>query len=335
LRPQYGAFLFPSKVIFMKIKLQKPFARNSKVEEYDVRQIKKALNRLGYYAPLESTGITGIPDAAVFQALKTFQQDQSLPATGTAKPGDETVIALNRQAAKTPDGSYIWRTVEDDKVRSAHVQYNRQIREWADAPDPSEEFNCRCWAESVSTPEYAKTQNDCSELEIEWINAEAQLAIAKQNLDKAQKQKLQLQEQYLQKTKELRKLILQLDKERKDKIEAQYKGAAAGGVIGGILGATKGIGGALAGAGLGIGTGKNIGRYLEEIGDILSDESQNDIALGFQERRAIQEIKTIKKNIENLSNQIETKMAQHVRIKQQETEKIKRELIECKRNFSL
>jgi peptidoglycan hydrolase-like protein with peptidoglycan-binding domain len=131
----------------MKIELTKPFARNSKVEEYDVRQIKKALNRLGYYVPLESTGITGIPDAAIFQALKTFQQDQNLPATGKAKPGDETTLALNRAAAKTPDGSYIWRTVEDDKVRSSHVQYNRQIREWADAPDPGEEFNCRCWAE--------------------------------------------------------------------------------------------------------------------------------------------------------------------------------------------
>jgi peptidoglycan hydrolase-like protein with peptidoglycan-binding domain len=131
----------------MKIELTKPFARNSRVDEYDVRQIKKALNRLGYYAPLESTGITGIPDAAVFQALKTFQQEHGLSITGSAKPNDDTVQALNREAAKTPSGSYIWRTVEDDKVRSSHVQYNRQIREWADAPDPGEEFNCRCWAE--------------------------------------------------------------------------------------------------------------------------------------------------------------------------------------------
>lgn len=61
----------------MNIKLNKPFAANSAVDEFDVRQIKKALNRLGYYQPYEKTGITGIPDAAVFEALKAFQKDRS------------------------------------------------------------------------------------------------------------------------------------------------------------------------------------------------------------------------------------------------------------------
>ena len=133
----------------MPIELSKPLARDSKAEEYDVRQFKKTLNRLGYYQPYEKTGITGIPDDALFNALKKFQQDHGLNATGAARPGDETVKALDAEFAKTPDGYYIWRTVEDGKVRAVHAQYNRTIRSWADAPDPGEDYNCRCWAEPI------------------------------------------------------------------------------------------------------------------------------------------------------------------------------------------
>jgi peptidoglycan hydrolase-like protein with peptidoglycan-binding domain len=91
----------------MTIKISKPFSSNGQVDEYDVKQMKKVLNRLGYYQPYEKTGITGIPDAQVFAALKSFQKDQGLQATGTAKPGDETVTTLNSEAAKTPNGKYI------------------------------------------------------------------------------------------------------------------------------------------------------------------------------------------------------------------------------------
>ena len=41
----------------MKIELKLPFAANSSVDDFDVRQMKKALNRLGYYQPNEKTGI--------------------------------------------------------------------------------------------------------------------------------------------------------------------------------------------------------------------------------------------------------------------------------------
>ncbi len=137
----------------MTIKLSKSFAANGKVEEYDVRQMKKALNRLGYYQPYEKIGITDIPDRDVFEALKAFQKNHSLRPTGEASPGDETVQALDKESAKTPDGHYIWRTVEDEKVRSEHAQYNRTIRAWSDSPDPGEDYNCRCWAEPISIQE--------------------------------------------------------------------------------------------------------------------------------------------------------------------------------------
>ena len=140
----------------MKIELSKPFASNSLVEEYDVVQMKKALNRLGYYFPYEKVGITGIADKDVFETLKKFQKDHNLPATGTAKPDDETIKALNKEASKTPKGQYIWRTVEDGKVRAAHAQYNRKIRAWSESPDPGEDYNCRCWAEPVELTEEEK-----------------------------------------------------------------------------------------------------------------------------------------------------------------------------------
>lgn len=88
-------------------------------------------------------------DAHVFTALKAFQKDWGLQPTGTARPDDETVKVLNREASKTPDGEYVWRTVEDDKVRAGHAEFNRTVRRWDDSPDPGEEFNCRCWAEPV------------------------------------------------------------------------------------------------------------------------------------------------------------------------------------------
>ncbi len=134
----------------MKIKLSRPFAANGKVDEFDVKQMKKALNRLGYYQPYEKTGITGIPDADVFAALKAFQKDHSLSANGAAKPDDETIRALNKETSKTPEGQYIWRTVEDDRVRNSHAEFNRTIRKWSDVLNPGEEFNCRCWAEPVN-----------------------------------------------------------------------------------------------------------------------------------------------------------------------------------------
>lgn len=133
----------------MKIELSQPFAANGKVDEFDVKQMKKALNRLGYYQPYEKVGITGISDMGIFDALKAFQKDHGLTATGSAKPNDETVRVLNKEASRTPEGQYIWRTVEDEKVRQGHAEFNRTVRYWSNDQDPGEEFNCRCWASPV------------------------------------------------------------------------------------------------------------------------------------------------------------------------------------------
>jgi peptidoglycan hydrolase-like protein with peptidoglycan-binding domain len=146
-------FIFLKSPIYQRffkmiINLTKPFASNGKADETDVKTIKTALNRLGYYVPYEKTGLSDIPDKDVFSALKTFQSEHGLPATGRAKPDDETLRALNTAIAQIPDdGQYIWRCTDDDKVRDAHAQYNGTIRRWGDSPSPGEDYNCRCWAD--------------------------------------------------------------------------------------------------------------------------------------------------------------------------------------------
>lgn len=114
----------------MKIEINQPFAVNTHVHSYDVRQLKKALNQLGYYQPYEDIGITDTTNTAIFNALKAFQKDYDLPITGVAKPDDDTIQTLNREIDKTPDGHYIWRTVEDRKVRASHAAFNCTIRSW-------------------------------------------------------------------------------------------------------------------------------------------------------------------------------------------------------------
>jgi len=84
----------------MKIELNKPFAGNSPADAGDVRVVKRALNLLGYYVPFEKVGMTTVPDAEVFTALRDFQTDQGLPDTGAAKPDDEVIKILNKKVSK-------------------------------------------------------------------------------------------------------------------------------------------------------------------------------------------------------------------------------------------
>lgn len=134
----------------MHITLSKDVAPNSAVDEFDIQQLKKILNRLGYYRPFAGIGITGIPDSQLFDSLKNFQRDYGLPVSGAAKPDDATINLINQLSQRDPDGYYIWRTAGDEKVRTTHAQYNEKIRTWSNSPDPGDDFNCRCWAEPLS-----------------------------------------------------------------------------------------------------------------------------------------------------------------------------------------
>ena len=111
--------------------------------------MKKVLNRLGYYRPQPQVGITGEGNAALFESLKEFQRDHRLPVTGRAVPNDETIRRLNAENDKPKTGYYIWHTVEDEKVRVSHAALNGTLRDWADSPNPGEDYNCRCWADRL------------------------------------------------------------------------------------------------------------------------------------------------------------------------------------------
>lgn len=91
----------------MKIKLNKPFAANSAVDEGDVRTIKRGLNWLGYYTPYEKIGISPYPDQAIFEAIQKFQNDQGLPKTGAMKPDDETEKALSKEVSRKLKGQKV------------------------------------------------------------------------------------------------------------------------------------------------------------------------------------------------------------------------------------
>ena len=81
----------------MTLDIKKPFARNGKVDEQDVRVIKRSLNWLGYYTPHEKSGLTELPDNQIFEALRSFQKDNALSPTGTLKPGDDTHQTIEKQ----------------------------------------------------------------------------------------------------------------------------------------------------------------------------------------------------------------------------------------------
>ena len=47
-----------------------------------------------------------------------------------------------------------------------HAALSGTVRDWADAPDPGEDYNCRCWAEPVKDP-YSK----CADLQHQLLVA--------------------------------------------------------------------------------------------------------------------------------------------------------------------
>ncbi len=310
----------------MKIELLQPFAANSKADEFDVKKMKKALNRLGYYQPFEGVGITGIADKEVFDALKAFQKDYGLTVTGSAKPNDATVQTLNKQASKTPEGQYIWRTVEDEKVRTVHAELNRTVRDWNDDPDPGEEFNCRCWAEPVSS----KIRNNCEKEEKAWVNAGAKFFIAKQNLDRANNEKRQFEIQKSESESALIQIDKEIEKEKKEKRDAQNKGAAAGAAAGALIGAPTGPGGSMGVAGIGIGVGAKGGRFIEEIIDVISDKSESDLSLSIKKQRLLKNIKDAEKKIEKIETAINTVLMPDFQKAKGEEEIAKAALRTCK-----
>lgn len=124
-----------------------------RASQWDVRQVKIALNRLGYYTPDEESGITADIDDDLRAALHVFQSAHGIPMDETPGPDSLSVAILNDELDRLGGNDlYVWRTVGDQKVRDAHAMRNGVRYHWAVPPEgghPGEDYNCRCWAQPL------------------------------------------------------------------------------------------------------------------------------------------------------------------------------------------
>ena len=132
-----------------------PIASTSAADPDDVRLVKAALNRLGYYTPYPIIGMNDLPDNSLFTAIAAFQKDHDLAPTGTLKPGDTTIKAIEQESLETGRRSqYIWQTMGDNRVRAHHQAREGAIFFWDNPPDdghPGQAAGCRCQA--IDIPE--------------------------------------------------------------------------------------------------------------------------------------------------------------------------------------
>ncbi len=141
----------------MTEEIERAIGQGRDMSEQDVRFIKTALNRLGFYTPDFNKGIIGEDESEFFESIKRFQRHNRLFVDGQVFPDDKMMKVLNREL-KNPDnymifkGTYVWRIVGDKKTRNTHAaREGRQFR-WDDPPEgghPGEDFGCRCWAEPI------------------------------------------------------------------------------------------------------------------------------------------------------------------------------------------
>ncbi|QJE73761.1 minor capsid protein [Aerophototrophica crusticola] len=140
----------------MSLRLTQPIGPDSRVEPGDARALQITLNRLELWMPSPDAGMNGIPDRRIIVAVRDLQRRAGLPATGRISPGDATETAINAAlAAKGKGGSYVWRTMRDERVRPSHAERDGKVFRWSDPPQgghPGEASNCRCWAEPVEAP---------------------------------------------------------------------------------------------------------------------------------------------------------------------------------------
>lgn len=131
----------------MTLSISGVIARNSAAAPADVRALKQALNRLGLYIPDAAVGMNDFADGNMFQALANFQQLVGLSVSGQISPGDATWETLSSQLALVSgNSSYIWMSLDDDRVRPSHRERHKKIFQWNVYPQPGEEPGCRCWA---------------------------------------------------------------------------------------------------------------------------------------------------------------------------------------------
>lgn len=137
---------------FMQLTLSRRVSQDTSALPDDVRHLKKALNRLGYYFPDEKFGITKIADVKMIEAIRNFQRDHGLPSSGIVIPGDATAEAINSALENPGRPRQQWHCVMDNKSCGPCIIFNGTIVENEEENTPGCVGACRCWTTPV---EYA------------------------------------------------------------------------------------------------------------------------------------------------------------------------------------
>jgi hypothetical protein len=74
--------------------LRRRLSSDSNADLDDVMIVKRVLAGAGLYRPPGGEDISPIPDAAMFDGIRTLQRNAGLRATGKVTPGDETDAAI-------------------------------------------------------------------------------------------------------------------------------------------------------------------------------------------------------------------------------------------------
>jgi hypothetical protein len=86
----------------MKLKLRQAVNRTSPARQNDVINVKSALNLLGYYE-IEDDDTIGYTNNQLFDSMKLFQTDHSLPIRDGIEPDDFMQKSINKKLSKIKD----------------------------------------------------------------------------------------------------------------------------------------------------------------------------------------------------------------------------------------
>ena len=168
--PEWGITQFPDRALIDAIRdfqranglrvdgVMKPDGKS----EFTIQQIHAAARRLQGMGRHGDTLLAHITPAEAKLLKSKGGAGTTNPATGM----------LEFYKAENKQGTYIWRTVGDGKVRSSHAERDGKTFSWAHPPEgghPGEAPNCRCWAEDVKKKEEEK--KDCEDLNWKMIAA--------------------------------------------------------------------------------------------------------------------------------------------------------------------
>lgn len=106
-----------------------------------------------YFDDIEKRVLAGMRAGTRHEVIATELEDRLGVAESRAKLiARDQVLKFNgelngiRQQALGIE-SYIWRTVQDNRVREEHAEREGQIYKWGEGEQPGEEVNCRCFSE--------------------------------------------------------------------------------------------------------------------------------------------------------------------------------------------